>query len=283
MKQYGLSCGIVLIVMPVCAAAANVGYETVASQPDGTAIVNSYSDSGALLGSYTSQLPGNFAAFLVTNTVYLDSTSLGNALPASSTLIQENFNSPTDLSVSEPLINSGCEPRYGDCSNPPSPFLPITTSGDGTSISGNVGDCSGVPRCLSNTGWGYAYIVDLHFNKSIVGLAVTNGLMQSVNLSTTYYEISLPTDDLFTEGFGGSPGFNGWVFPGGISDVYLDYYGIPSNSHNGMFGPMPFTLSNLEIAIGPVTPEPATVFLSITGLLGIVGLIARRRTRSTAR
>lgn len=107
-------------------------------------------------------------------------------------------------------------------------------------------------------------------------MAVTNGLTPSVNLSSDYYVITLPTDDLFGEGVGGSPGFNGWVFPNGVSDVYLDYYGIPSNSHNGLFGPLPFTLSNFEIALGPVAPEPSTVFLSIAGL-AIVGLMVRRR------
>jgi hypothetical protein len=130
---------------------------------------------------------------------------------------------------------------------------------------------------LSDTGWAYSYIVDLHFNKPIAGMAVTKGLMQRVNLSTLYYEISLPTDDLFVDGLGGSPGFNGWVFPSGVSDVYLDYYGVPSNSHNGMFGPVPFTLSNFEIALGPVAPEPSTMFLSIMGLLATIGLITRRR------
>lgn len=109
MKQFGWLCATLLAVMPHCAAGANIGYETVSAQPDGTAIVNSYSDSGALLGSRTSPVPGNFAAPLVTNTVYLDATSLGDALPASSTLIQENFNTPADLSVSEPLTFSSCD------------------------------------------------------------------------------------------------------------------------------------------------------------------------------
>jgi hypothetical protein len=226
-------------------------------------------------------LANGFASSFVNNTVYLDATSFGNSLPAQSTIIQENFNSPTNLSVSEPLTYSFCDPRYGygDCSNPPASFLFITTSTDGSSISGDVGDCSGVPRCLSNTGWAYGYIVDLHFNKPIAGLAVTNGL-QDVNLSSLQDDISLPTDDLFGFGVAGSPNFNGWVFPGGVSDVYLDYYGIPSNLHHGMFGPMPFTLSNFEIALGPVAPEPSTVFLLMTGLLVMVGLIARRRRAS---
>jgi len=278
MRQCGLIWTTLLVVIPGCSAAANVGYETVVSQQDGTVVVNSYSDSGALVDSFHTpegDLGNAFAAPLVTNTVYLDSTSLGNALPARSTIIQENFNNPIDLTVTERLISSFCDPRYGDCSNPPSPFLSIMTSVDGSSISGDVGGCSGAPRCTSDTGWGYYYLVDLHFNKPIVGLTVTNGLMQGVNLSTLYYEISLPTDDLFRYGFGGSTNFNGWVFPDGVSDVYLNYYGLPSNGENGAFGLMPFTLSNLEIALG--APEPSTEFLSITGVFAMIGLIARRR------
>lgn len=279
MKRYALFCASLLAVMSGCAAAASIGYETFSLQPDGSVVTDRYSDSGALVGrSVAPGFPWSFfAASLVTNTLYLDPTALGNALPATSALIQEDFNNPTNLSISEPLTYSACDPRYGNCSNPPASFLSVTASVDGTSISGNVGDCSGVPRCLSPTGWQYSYIVDLHFNRPIVGLAVTNGLMQGVNLSTLIDNISLPTDDLFGFGFGGSPDFNGWVFPNGVSDVYLDYYGIPSNSHNGMFGPMPFTLSNLEIAVGPLAPEPSTAFLAIAGLLGIISLTLRRR------
>lgn len=281
MRQYGFLSAVLLVALAGSAVADTAGYQTVVSQPDGSLIISTYSDSAVLLDSFPVPVGDPrqlFASPLVTNTVYLSSTSFSNALPATSTIIPENFNSPANLSYSEPLINSNCDGRLGDCSNPPPPFLPITASADGSSISGNVGDCSGVPRCLSPTGWEYGYIVDLHFPRPIVGLAVTAGLMPSVNLSTLFYDISLPTDDLFAFGIGGSPDFNGWVFPAGVSDVYLNYYGLPSNSHNGMFGPMPFTLSNFEIALGPVVPEPSTVFLSVTGLLAI-GLIARRHAR----
>lgn len=283
MKQYGLLWAALLAVMPLCATADSVGYEVVTPQPDGTVIAYFYSDSGVLVSSSQTS-PGDpensFAAPLVITTVYLDTKAFGNALPPASTIIPENFNSPTNLSVSEPLIFSVCDTRFGDCSNPPSLYLPIDTSADGSSISGNVGTCSGVPRCLSPTGWQYGYIVDLHFIKPVIGFAVADGLMAPVNLSTHFYDISLPTDDLFGYGFGGSPDFNGWVFPGGINDVYLDYYGLPGNAENGQFGPMPFTLSNFEIALGPVAPEPSSVLLAVTGLLAMIGLMARRRSTS---
>lgn len=122
MGCYGLLCAALLAVMPRYAAADSWGYETIAAQPDGTAIINSYSDSGALAYNFQTS-PGdprnNFALPLITNTVYLDAISFGNALPATSTVIPENFNGPSDLSVSEPLLFSACDPTHGDCSNPP--------------------------------------------------------------------------------------------------------------------------------------------------------------------
>lgn len=168
MRQYGFLSTILLVALAGSAIADTAGYQTVVSQPDETIIVSTYSNSGALLHSFDLP-PGepwqSFVAPLVTNTVYLSSTAFNNALPSTSTIIPENFNSPTNLSISEPLTFSYCDGRYGDCSNPPPPFLPLTPSADGASISGNVGDCSGAPRCLSPTGWGYSYIVDFHFSK----------------------------------------------------------------------------------------------------------------------
>ena len=246
-----------------------------------TTSVSSYDDNGALLSQ---RLFGDsefydYTVTLTTNTIFVSSTALTNALSRtvpSATLITENFNAPIDLSYRDGLYSFGCaQPQFNngkaDCGPlPGSPgstlptSLPLTASANGTSLSGAVGDCSGYPRCIESTGWEPAYALEMHFSHPVYAIAADTLEGADFSANDFFQTLFNPAD--LDPNLGSGPR-QGWIFPEGISDITVNLTPSPSCPHCGLFGPEPFVLSNLEIAV--ITPEPRALVLVGSGLAAL--------------
>ncbi len=232
--------------------------------PPSQGTFDAYTDNGTFIYELSSS--GVNSSSFVTNTVFVDTTALANYLPnylKGSTFYQENFNSPTNMSFADNLASSGCS--LASCGVLPGNNL--STSPDGSSVSGTVGVCGGPPHCTVN-GWAYSYVLDLKFSQPIYAFFGT--LSDTAGVSTAYKEgETLPSPQQFSFN-SQSPQQIGWIFPYGVTDLFISNYTTINTT-------LPFRLSDVEVAIGGTpAPEPASVWLC--GVAVVFGFWKRLRS-----
>lgn len=127
-----------------------------------------YDEMGNII-SQVSRADNNYSTnFSVAQTDYVDQAAFSNAvsrlLPNGLSIVQENFNSPSYVTITNNLISYSCYPGT-TCSSPPPAMLPLTASADGSSLSGQTGLCE-FPNCNFGTnginGYQVWYEIDLH-------------------------------------------------------------------------------------------------------------------------
>ena len=134
----------------------------------------------------------------------------------------------------------------------------------------------GAGTAVNNFGNGVVNPIDIFFTNAIQGVA----FQFITNPGTTTFTALLGGSTVST--FSASTDLNGWFgnateFYGFDNTVALDQIQINVNTADGNNGAL--ALDNLETG-ALATPEPASMTLVATGLIGIFGVARRRRNRS---
>ena len=139
--------------------------------------------------------------------------------------------------------------------------------------SGYFSGSGGASNAVNNFGGGIVNPIDIFFTNAIQGVA----FQFITNPGTTTFTALLGGSTVST--FSASTDLNGWFgnateFYGFDNTVVLDQIQIHVNTGDGVL-----VLDNLETG-ALATPEPASMTLVATGLIGIFGVARRRRNRS---